>query len=539
MSFEFQYFFQISSKFKKKTVNTFRACYEQSFWMSTNVKFIVLPTGDSDDFVPIFQLFITLKRLNVVVFKQGENSTQLMALKYFKPNYLLLEASNNTDEVFFDKLQDMEGYNYKAAAVNQIPRLIWRKGKFYGFDVFFMEIVAKYQNAKFSIEFVNASDPNAKAQMAVLILMRNLDIGLNTINSGIGFDNFKKFFKTFNTYDVDGFCALVPIPQRNSFFGYFFVPYDRISWMFMLISVISLGIVWKIFKAQHMSRSLNSSGHMVFGAIGGFLGQAFKYRHTRWFHLMIIQIFIFMMLVLGSAYQSLLVSLLTVARNGTRISTVDELIKGDFNFFTDPTYYDIVNKLDLNNPIRSKLHKDSSSNFKIDIAAKHANNSVLITRCSYIHDMVYTANTKYEGQQPLDLFYILPEKLFAFYETLMTGRYSPFADRFEEISLRIFESGIKQHWTTLLRKFTDQIDLKEIAIIKEEHLLKLDDLKYVFYLCGFGLFGALIVFFAELIHHKYRRTIENAWKMRMLKGLKERREGLRGARRTQIEPFEL
>jgi hypothetical protein len=363
-----------------------------------------------------------------------------------------------------------------------------------------------------------------------------------------------KYYKNFNTYDVDGYCALIPIPPRHSFFKYLFVPYDTLSWIFMLISLAALAIIWKVFKAQRDSRNLNSAGHMILRVVAGFLGQAFPFRHTRWFHLMVIQIFIFMVLILGNAYQSLLISLLTVSRNGTRISTVNEMMHSDYNYVSDKLFHLSILQYQPQSSVTAKFYVDNyvyvteALNYK----EKADNNSVLIVRCDYAHDIFYTENYKFGHGKPSDYYYILPEKFFTLYETLATGRYSPFTERFAELSLRIFESGIRQHWKTLLHKLTDEIDLKQISIIKEDYMLKMGDLKYVFYIGGCGLLLASIVFVLELLCHKYRAYIRRTWIMRLLRKLSWeerirkremaiiRREEMRmRRRRVVIEPFEM
>lgn len=141
-----------------------------------------------------------------------------------------------------------------------------------------------------------------------------------------------------------------------------------------------------------------------------------------------------------------------------------------------------------------------------EIEAKAANNSVLIMRCDLANYLFFTQNQL----KISDFYYILPEKVISLYENIVTSRFSPFTERLREYSLRIFESGIKQHWKTLLHKLTDEIDLQQIAIESEDHLLKLADLKFVFYNWAVGLVCALIVFFIELYYHRFRIKIRKS-----------------------------
>lgn len=238
---------------------------------------------------------------------------------------------------------------------------------------------------------------------------------------------------------------------------------------------------------------------MVFRVIAGFLGQAFSFRHSRWFHLLVMQIFIFAVLILGNAYQSLLISLLTTTRNGTRITTVDQMMIGGYNFYSETIFRHMLELFQPNSSLLANIRVDPNIlvSEAVDYKANAANNTALIVRCSKAHDLLYTNNYNFEYGQPSDFFYVLPEKFNTIYEYLLTSRFSPFTTRFQEFALKIFESGIKDHWKVLLHKFTDEIDLKQISIMKEEFLLKMADLKCVFVILGFGLLVALIVFMLE------------------------------------------
>jgi hypothetical protein len=328
---------------------------------------------------------------------------------------------------------------------------------------------------------------------------------------------------------------------------YLFVPYDTASWILIVISLVALAIVWKVFKSQRDSHGLSSVGRIIFRVIAGFLGQAFNFVTTRWFHVMVMQVFIFMVLILGNAYQSILISLLVSSRNDTRIATVDEMLQGDYNYLADAFFYLNMKKHHQNSSMTKTLQLASNSYEPgmFDFEATSINNTVLVMRCDYANEMFYTDNNEFEHGNPSDYYYILQEKLFTLYQTIRTTRLSPFTERLEDISMRIFESGIKQHWNTLLHKLTDYIDLEQISIMKEEFLLKMGDFKYVFYIWAIGLSVATIAFVAELLCYKYRTRIRKTWVgklMRRWSGTERRRQReimrIRRRARVVIEPFE-
>lgn len=128
----------------------------------------------------------------------------------------------------------------------------------------------------------------------------------------------------------------------------------------MLTSLAVLGFAWKVFKMQSGSQKLSSVCLVVFRVIVGFLGQAFPFRHTRWFHVMVLQVFIFTVLILGNVYQSLVISLLALSRNGTRMLTVDMMLASDFNHLADNMFCLNMKTFLANSSIVTNIRCDKS-----------------------------------------------------------------------------------------------------------------------------------------------------------------------------------
>jgi hypothetical protein len=120
--------------------------------------------------------------------------------------------------------------------------------------------------------------------------------------------------------------------------------------------MLLLVVIWTIFKRRSDGRDLNSAFYMVFWSIAGFLGQTIPSRHSRWFHLLIIQIFVVAVMILGNAYQSVLISFLTVSTNATRITTIDEMLKGDYNYVSGRYFYSAIRQFGINNSYMEKLN---------------------------------------------------------------------------------------------------------------------------------------------------------------------------------------
>lgn len=111
----------------------------------------------------------------------------------------------------------------------------------------------------------------------------------------------------------------------------------------------------------------------------------------------------------------------------------------------------------------------------------------------------------------VNFYYKLSEKFYTFFKRFPTGLYSPFADRLQEYSLKIHESGIKEHWKTLM-SFEDMTAVKQRKInANEEFLMNLNDMAGAFYCLGIGLSAALLVFLMEIFFSDCLQSLN--WKI--------------------------
>jgi hypothetical protein len=218
-----------------------------------------------------------------------------------------------------------------------------------------------------------------------------------------------------------------------------------------------------------------------------------------------------MVLILGSAYQSVLITELTEPLREHRIKTIDQMLAEDYSYIVDPTFYHMMDETQKNVFMKKNLTKDVSIYEKPYQFYREsaANNSVIIMRCDIASDDLMYPKDR-DPEHPSDFYYLLSEKFFMIYDKLMTMRFSPFTERFEEFSLRIFESGIKQHWKTMLHSILTESSHRHYPEADDE-MLTLEEIKFVFYIWAIGLIPALVAFLVELLCHKYQAEIRRSW----------------------------
>lgn len=261
-------------------MNNFGHCTDEAFWSKSNSKNIFIPSSEKSvrKASQISDFFAAIKSVNFVMvpwIKEGSSriTTEMITWTNLKFNSTSMTPSTNVDEVFPDRLRNMDQYQYKVCGREQEPRLFIRNDTLYGYDVIFMDAVAKTQNANYSIQSFGGTE------FANLIINSKFDLSLNTINIGF-LNNARKYFKCINTFETEGFCALIPIPQRNSFLKYIFTPYDWISWMLIAIAIATCSAVWKLFKSYPSGFNLDNPDVIIFGFIAYFLSQSITIHHT-------------------------------------------------------------------------------------------------------------------------------------------------------------------------------------------------------------------------------------------------------------------
>jgi hypothetical protein len=235
----------------------------------------------------------------------------------------------------------------------------------------------------------------------------------------------------------------------------------------------------------------------------------------------LIQLMIMMTFVLGNAYQSVLTSMMAEARNGDRITSMQEAIESDFTFMVDPMFEIKLGMSEMKNEFGSKISATVESIESLNFNELAAEKKGIVLGCNdmelIFHDTKHLFSV---ADQVADFYYRVPGKVFTYYAKLPTAPYSMFANKLQDYSLRIHESGMKEHWHTLL-SFEDRDAIRQRRFdANEEFLLNLQDMTGAFYGLSIGLALALIAFVLEIfnsdvIQHLKWRHIKKACRKRL------------------------
>jgi hypothetical protein len=340
-------------------------------------------------------------------------------------------------------------------------------------------------------------DQAVRAELTNSLFYGDSDICLNT---GVDFRDVPwNWVNPVNTFETDGFCAMIPIPPNPSYISFLLDPYDWWSWGCLTLSIACYSLVWTMFRCVPSGANLDPPTHILAQLMRISLAQSITFRAFRWHHHMMIMIFVFAMFLFSNVYQSMLTALLTVEHQGVRLSTVNEMLDGDFRFVTTQNFRAALNASLDNDKISPRLEAGDISNpLSIDYQAAARNRTVFIFNCATMEAVFTVKRDRFAYGHPSDFYYILPEALLMQYEFFVTSSISPFHERLNELSLRIFESGIRQHWKKIM-PFADMIQRKDPDVGGKDGLLKMNEFVYIFMIYGVGLFAATIAFLCEIL----------------------------------------
>lgn len=444
--------------------------------------------------------FLKLGITNFIVLFE-DTSWKLLTLNVFNYEgavYELATTSPNAKLLFPDKQKNLEEFTYKVGLIEQAPRIKFEEAgtaiRIAGIEVQIFSIISKHQNATWQIVFLQ--DTRNDGVRDVETVAKSLSSFLYSNNFGLtlntGFKMFSFSYRSMiNTYDIVGYCALVPIPPRLLLLHFLLTPFDFLSWLTLSLSTLVSAFFWRFLRNN--DRSSNSFGQFVFGILGNFLGQSFPLRSTRNIKNLLLFLSILVTFVMGNVYQSLIISLMTKSRDGERFMTFDQLFQSDLILRTDEVFKAYMNSSEDSSVNISKLNTEWVRYNESE--RRNLDNTALIFRC----DQLELEFNVLANKNTYEKFYMLAEVRIPMFEKFLLGRRSPFHMKLQKYYDLLFESGIRQFLLRMLEtKNQNFIQSESFFISSEGYLFNLNDLYGVFLILIAGKTVSAVIFIIEV-----------------------------------------
>ena len=225
--------------------------------------------------------------------------------------------------LFPDKLKNMAKYRYSVPIHHQPPAVQLAKNSIRAPMLNLLKIVSKLQNASILLNILPGS-----RHLNAAWENRQMDLTLNTASV---FDNMEP--KLIN-YEKKGFCAMVPKPQKSSFFRLIIImPFEGITWMLLGISTAASFAVWWMYRGRG---AVDSHWKLLTEIFKMFIGQGANFSRNNHFMLMVmLQLICFSIFILSNAYESAITSCLIEPFHEHRLETVEDLFASDYEIAID------------------------------------------------------------------------------------------------------------------------------------------------------------------------------------------------------------
>lgn len=268
----------------------------------------------------------------------------------------------------------------------------------------------------------------------------------------------------------------------------------------MILTIIG-GVVWRAL-GNGRSNS-NSAKDLIFEIIANFLGQSMPLRQNRRIMTTLRLLFILMTFIMGSSYQSLIISSMTWSREGIRLKTFEDFYESKFQFTADKDFVSVLNNSGDFSLFLKRLRMatpDSSYKALAELGVASVESCLMAST-------LINSESRLKSEAMIFYFYILPDVKMKYFEKLSIANHSPFYERFQRYHDRIFESGIRQFLRYQLRfvKLSKNYH-EETFMEKEGYLLNIDDISGSFYILLFGNLAAALSFLLEVAVEKIKNS---------------------------------
>ncbi len=402
----------------------------------------------------------------------------------FQNQAQIFDKNQKFDKIFQDKLQNLNGFEYRLLFLSQPDTFRYHNGTFSGVSSFILNTIMKKQNATFrATEKFDVFGKNFSFQNFAKVYDSNeYDLHFSPI-----FGKRTHSTEPVTYYNPMSICFAVPEKFAKNSFQYFLVsPFSLEIWLLILGSVLWSVLIWGFIYYKKLSRSPDSPSKFLFAIVGYFFGQDSPFQRLCLLQKCLIGIFLFGFFFLSNLYTSELVSLQGESKIIREISNLDDIKSHNLTVRVGLTAYNLLNGSEKFSDIMKNFINESHV---YDAHKAIQNREGMAGRCSVFSAMF---SSKELFQYAADQYYMLDEEFNYNFEYFFYDRLNPYRYKLQQYIDMIFESGLTHYYRVTQEPTKPKIKETE----DQENLIGFDDLFLTFM---FYLIGNLLAFFAFLI----------------------------------------
>lgn len=325
----------------------------------------VIINGSLANILNIFQKLWMKYIYNVLVLIEDENSIKLLTFFPYFSNHCndtrpflinqLKNASFPLLEHFPNKFQNLFECPIKVGAHSTPPSIIQQDVQLTGYEMELLNELAKTMNFHKDIEFFPGKAPWGRiyengSSTGALNRAINGDVDMLIGNYNL-FVQRLKFLSASRSCFSNQLILIVPPGKEFSSLEKLFKPFESTVWM-LLIGVVVVGI----FMITLIKFQMPNVGNLVFGkGISNhyfnilliFVGGSQHIIPQRNFSRFLLMMFLLLCFVQRNLYQGYLIQFMQSENRAKEVSTIDEMIEKNFDFYMYDSFQEISQSMKL------------------------------------------------------------------------------------------------------------------------------------------------------------------------------------------------
>jgi hypothetical protein len=219
------------------------------------------------------------------------------------------------------------------------------------------------------------------------------------------------------------------------------------------------------------------------------LGQGIDFRTKKKGLVILLQILVFMLLILGNAYQGVITSFMIEPDHTDLLKSFDELLQSKHTIFVGPQRDKILQDYPAYRvaSAKGKIFVPGENFQKVNLTEMFENNTAQLVNCELAYHSIENGFDS--------MFYVINEELFPSYVYFPVVALNIYLKRWQLIMDWCFEAGLHEAWKKFEKNETSLMEVKENL----SQVLKFGDIFVIFYALLLGLALGFVSLLCEII----------------------------------------
>lgn len=452
-------------------------------------KFLVIPSDSN----PSNRLKIANSLIQCAIFNYGvifveSGSVKVEVSNHFTQTTQIYSKINRFDlanTIFPDKLNNLNGYEYKAYSPFVFTHFDKPSGETTTKYSYFLNSVAKIQNAKVNLQTINVLHTKLYPTVVnSLIRNRLLDLKLNEMTST------ENLAPKLQLYEETNICALIPrsrltIGTKSNFF-----PQTQRQMHVMIPLVGAVIIIWRLYRGRGADLSL---ANLILAIVAFCCDQGAKLGRNRMILTILLQILVIMLFFRNIYFGATITSNITVPSPSLKYNSFNDIYASEETVTVEPYVLDALNNSEAFKKMITQNRVIVFGTFNLN---KKTDENVIIGRCISID-----AFFEQKWLNPND-FNVLPEKNRLHLSQLEAGYLNPFLQRFQEYMNFASQGGLPQIWELMYK--LNGLGTNEKKIVEDDEIMiRWKDIRVCFSILIVGHVLSFFVLLCEIFYHDF------------------------------------